>query len=48
VPNTAGVLLHDTLTVSLGGVGTISHVINTTGAAASGTSTIPVNVVSYP
>ncbi|WP_230413113.1 hypothetical protein [Paraburkholderia antibiotica] len=48
VPQTAGVKLHDTLTVSLGGVGTISHVINTTGAAATGTSTIPVNVVSYP
>ena len=48
VPQTAGVTLHDTLTVSLGGQGTISHVINTTGAAAAGTSTIPVNVVSYP
>jgi hypothetical protein len=48
VPQTAGVTLHDTLTASLGGKSTISHVINTTGAAAASTSTIPVNVVSYP
>jgi hypothetical protein len=48
VPQTAGVTLHDTLTASLGGEGTISHVINTTRAAAAGASTIPVNVVSYP
>jgi hypothetical protein len=48
VPNTAGVKLHDILTVSLGGVGTIDHVVNDTGAAAQGSSTIPVNIVSYP
>ncbi|MDB5074555.1 MAG: hypothetical protein JWO42_734, partial [Chloroflexi bacterium] len=35
-------------TVSLGGVGTITHVINDTGATAQGSSTIPVNIVSYP
>ena len=43
-----GVRLHDILTVSLGGVGTIDHVVNNTGAAAQGTNTIPVNIVSYP
>jgi len=47
-PNNAGVKFHDLLTVSLGGNGTIDHVINTTGAAATGTATVPVNVVSYP
>ena len=39
---------HDLLTVSLGGVGSITHVINDTGATAQGTSTTPVDVVSYP
>jgi len=48
VPNTAGVKFHDLLTVSLGGNGTITHVINDTGATAQGTSTIPVYLVSYP
>ena len=48
VPVTAGVKFHDLLTVSLGGVGTIDHVINDTGAAAQGSSTIPVNVVGFP
>ena len=48
VPNTAGVTFHDLLTVSLGGNGTITHVINDTGATAQGTSTIPVYLVSYP
>ena len=48
VPDTPGVTLHDILTVSLGGVGTIDHVVNDTGAAAQGSSTIPVNIVSYP
>jgi len=42
------VKLHDILTVSLGGNGTISHVVNNTGAAAQGTATVPVNLVSYP
>jgi hypothetical protein len=31
-----------------GGVGTIDHVINDTGAAVQGSSTIPVNVVGFP
>ncbi|MCQ0034288.1 hypothetical protein EFP18_23120 [Burkholderia glumae] len=48
VPQTAGVRLHDTLTVSLGGVGSITHVVNNAGAQAAGASTIPVNLVSYP
>ena len=48
VPNTAGVKLHDLLTVSLGGNGTITHVINDTGATAQGSATIPVDVVNYP
>ncbi len=48
VPNTSGVRLHNVFTVSIGGQGTISHVINDTGAAAEGTSTIPKIVLSYP
>jgi hypothetical protein len=48
VPVTPGVKLHDLLTVSLGGVGTIDHVVNDTGAAAQGSSTTPVNIVSFP
>jgi hypothetical protein len=48
VPNNAGVKFHDLLTVSLGGKGIINHVINSTGGAAQGTNTVPVNVVSYP
>ena len=38
---------HDLLTVSLGNVGSISDVINTTGAATP-TNTTPSNVVSFP
>ena len=48
MPVTAGVRFHDLLTVSLGGNGTIDHVINNTGAPAQGTATVPVNVVSFP
>ncbi|GAB2820176.1 discoidin domain-containing protein [Actinoallomurus bryophytorum] len=48
VPNNSGVKFHDLLTVSLGGKGIINHVINSTGGAAQGTDTVPVNVVSYP
>jgi hypothetical protein len=47
VPNNAGVKFHDLLTVSLGNVGTITHVINDTGAVTPTTS-VPTNVVSYP
>jgi hypothetical protein len=48
VPVRSGIKLHDILTVSLGGVGIIDHVVNDYGAAAQGTATTPVNVVSYP
>jgi hypothetical protein len=47
-PTSAGVRFHDLLTVSLGGNGSITHVIDDTGATAQGTSTVPVNLVSYP
>jgi hypothetical protein len=47
-PVTPGVRFHDLLTVSLGGVGVIDHVINDTGAAAQGNATVPVNLVSFP
>ncbi|WP_262286079.1 discoidin domain-containing protein [Micromonospora sp. MA102] len=47
-PNRAGVRFHSLLTVSLGGNGSITHVINDTGGTAQGTNTVPVNVVSYP
>ncbi|HZB31820.1 MAG TPA: discoidin domain-containing protein [Streptosporangiaceae bacterium] len=48
VPVRSGVRFHNLLTVSLGGNGTIAHVINNTGAAAQGTATIPATVVNYP
>ncbi len=48
VPNTPGVRFHSILTVSLGGNGVITNVINTTGAPAQGTATIPSKVVNYP
>src|SRR6266545_2111953 len=47
VPVTASVKFHDLLTVSLGGVGTITNVINTTGAVTA-SNTTPSDVVSYP
>jgi hypothetical protein len=47
VPNTAGVKFHDLVTVSLGGTGTIQHVINNTGAAVNSSSTV-ADLVSYP
>src|ERR1017187_3173966 len=46
-PSTAGVAWHDLLTVSLGGVGTITHVINNTGAVTP-SNTTPSDVVSFP
>jgi hypothetical protein len=46
-PNTAGVQFHDLLTVSLGGVGTINHVINQTGTTAN-TANQVVYLLSYP
>ncbi|MBV9274691.1 MAG: coagulation factor 5/8 type domain-containing protein [Verrucomicrobia bacterium] len=47
VPNTPGVQFHDLVTVSLGGVGTIEHVINDTGATAD-TSNQTIYLLSYP
>ena len=47
VPNTSGVRFHDLLTVSLNYQGTITHVINDTGAATP-SGTTPSNVVNYP
>ncbi len=46
-PNASGVQFHDLLTVSLGGVGVIEHVINSTGGATP-SNTTPVDVTSYP
>ena len=46
-PSASGVAWHDLLTVSLGDVGTITHVINNTGAVTP-SNTTPSNVVSYP
>jgi beta-glucosidase len=48
IPDKPGVVLHDLLTVSLGGVGTITHVVNDTGDVAQGVATVPVNVTNYP
>jgi hypothetical protein len=47
VPNTAGVQLHDILTVFLNGNGGIDHVVNDFGAAVNNTNQV-TNVVSYP
>ena len=47
VPNTSGVQLRDLLTVSLGNVGSITHVVNDTGAATP-TNTTPSDVTAYP
>ena len=46
-PNSANVRFHDLLTVSLGNVGTITHVINDTGAQTP-TNTTPSTVTTYP
>jgi len=47
-PVNVNVRFHNLLTVSLGGMGVITNVINTTGAPAQGTATIPSTVTSYP
>jgi hypothetical protein len=47
VPNTAGVRFHDLVSVSLGGVGTINHVINDAGATANLANQISY-LVQYP
>ena len=46
-PSGSGIHFHDLLTVSLGGVGVIEHVINSTGGATP-SNTTPVNITSYP
>jgi hypothetical protein len=46
-PDTSGVRFHDMVTVSLGGTGTIHHVINSTGGPSDGNSNV-ANVVGYP
>jgi hypothetical protein len=48
VPNNSGVRFHDVLDVSLGNVGTITHIINDTGGVTPPTSTVPNYVISYP
>jgi hypothetical protein len=47
VPNVSGVKFHDLVTVSLGGTGTIAHIINTSGNAVNSSSTV-ADLVSYP
>ncbi|QEU96660.1 hypothetical protein [Streptomyces kanamyceticus] len=47
-PRTPGVRFHDLLVVSLGGMGQYEHVINDTGSATSGSSTVPSTVIAYP
>jgi hypothetical protein len=47
VPNTPGVKFHDMVTVSLGGTGTIQHIIDNTGAAVNSGSTV-ADLVSFP
>jgi hypothetical protein len=47
VPSAAGVKFHDMVTVSLGGVGTISHVIHNTGAAANSSHQV-TDLTSFP
>ena len=48
VPDRPGVRLHDAVTVSLGGNGTIAHVVNDSGGATLPTGATAVNLVSYP
>ncbi len=47
VPNTPWAQFHDLVTVSLGGVGTIEHVINDTGGTANTLNQV-VDLVNYP
>jgi hypothetical protein len=47
VPNTSGVKFHDMVTVSLGGTGTITHIINNTGGPSNSSTTV-ADLVSYP
>jgi hypothetical protein len=47
VPTVSGVRFHNMVTVSLGGVGTISHIINNTGGPSNSSTTV-ANLVSFP
>lgn len=47
-PDVSGVTFHDLLVVSLGGKGQYNHVVNDTGAATSGSDTVPSTVTEYP
>ncbi|MFG2820529.1 RICIN domain-containing protein [Kitasatospora sp. NPDC048365] len=47
VPNRSTVRFHDMVTVSLGGTGTINHVINGTGGPSNSSSNV-ANLVAYP
>ncbi|MFG2565202.1 RICIN domain-containing protein [Streptomyces sp. NPDC048567] len=47
VPQTSGVKFHDMVTVVLGGAGTISHIINNTGAAVTPSSNVAY-LTTYP
>lgn len=47
VPSTSGVKFHDMVTVSLGGVGTINHIINYTGGPSNSSHSV-ADLVSYP
>ncbi|SDT82502.1 Ricin-type beta-trefoil lectin domain-containing protein [Streptomyces sp. TLI_053] len=46
-PNRPGVRFHDLVTVSLGGTGTINHIINSTGGPSNSTTNV-ANLVAYP
>jgi hypothetical protein len=46
-PTGSGIHFHDILTVSLGGVGVIEHVINSTGGPTP-SNTTPVDITTYP
>ncbi|MCW2640763.1 MAG: coagulation factor 5/8 type protein [Dactylosporangium sp.] len=47
VPNNGGVRFHDMVTVSLGGTGTITHVINNSGGPSNSSNSV-ANLVSFP
>ena len=47
-PDTPGVRLHDMVTVSLGGQGTIDHVVNDRGDRTRDTGAVAIVLVSYP
>jgi hypothetical protein len=47
VPQTAGVKFHDLVTVSLGGTGTIAHIINNSGGPSNSANNV-AKLTSYP